>query len=68
MVESLKDIEFNGSVVRRLVSRIECLKERRRKVYNLIARRLGLSPVALTCCSLPTCYARSQSNELKNVR
>ena len=32
MVESVKDTEFNGSVVRRLASRIECLKERERYI------------------------------------
>ena len=32
MVESVKDTEFNGSVVRGLASRIECLKERERYI------------------------------------
>ena len=32
MVESVKDTEFNGSMVGRLTGRIECLKERERYI------------------------------------
>ena len=31
MVESVKDIAFNGLVIRRLSSRIECLKKKNEK-------------------------------------
>ena len=38
MVESVKNIEFNDSVIRRLANRIECLKERERYGWFAVSR------------------------------